>query len=369
MDPLFKDVNQKTEQAARPPALLHNHVHGSDMFIRNQLSSADSTTAPPKFQRSFTTPSISPSSNDSDYFSISSRGSAITPPPFAHTNITSPDLPYHGELPAGMDYPLISPTTHTAGGYHVRSSSSQHFSSAKPVSSTNRRPRARRRHSSIETLPTDVVEEEVDIHHINGAPSRPQSSASNMQEQVVSNRLNRHKSYYEAVNNAAVTSQTIFSYPSARIQTLPEEMLGSNDTETGTLSNNHTVCANGINLEVIGQHQTDIYNSHDHQQSQDTFHYCAQSDSELVSSSPRTYPRRRTNGAVQASTSVQSNKQMDAAHPKLLNSTNPISPLVQHSSPKQQHHQFDPPVQYSPPQQHNRHRNFSASHVQQTNGR
>lgn len=370
----FRDVKHKTEQAVRPPALLRNHLHGSDMFIRNQLSNTDSTnTVPPKFQRSFTTPSSS--SNDSDYFSTSSRGSAT---PFAHTNITSPDLPYHVEVPAGIDYPLTSPTTvlsHSAGGYHIRSSNSQHFSLSKHTSYTNRRPRPRRRHSSNETSPTDVVGQ-INMQCINGVPSRPQSSASNTQEHVVSNCLNRHKSYYEAVNNAAVTSQTIFSHPSERIQTLSEEMLGSNDTETSTLSNNHTVCANGINLEMVGQSQDDIYyHSHDHQQSQwdrilsqDSFHYSAQSDSELVTSSPRSYPRRQTIGAIQAG--GQSNKQMNSAHPRLLNSINPISPLAQHGSPKQ-HHQFDSAVQYSPPLQHNRHRHFSydANHAQQANGR
>ena len=379
MDMGFRDVRHKNDQAvARPPPMLvRNHLHGSDVFIRNQLNnnSAESTAMPPKFQRTLTP---SPNSNDSDYFSTSSRGSAITPPPFARANtITSLDYLHKTEMPHRMEYPLTSPTKvlpRSAGSYHGRSSSSQQFSTPKPVDEANRKPRTRRRHSSIETsanAPKEMTEQN-GVHHINRVPSRPQSSASNTHEQVVSNRLNRHKSYYEAVNNAAVTSQTIFSHRSERIQTLPEELSGSADIET-SLTNN-TVCTNGINLEMTNQQQQDArYPSHDLRQSHwhdilSEDHYYPQSDSELVTSSPKTYPRRRGNAVQVANPQI-----VDATHPRLLNSTNPPSPLQisQRSSPKLQHRQVESPVQHASPQQQSRHRKFSydSSNVHQANGR
>ena len=378
MDMGFRDVRHKNDQAvARPPPMLvRNHLHGSDVFIRNQLNnnSAESTAMPPKFQRTLTP---SPNSNDSDYFSTSSRGSAITPPPFARANtITSLDYLHKTEMPHRMEYPLTSPTKvlpRSAGSYHGRSSSSQQFSTPKPVDEASRKPRTRRRHSSIETsanAPKEMTEQN-GVHHINRVPSRPQSSASNTHEQVVSNRLNRHKSYYEAVNNAAVTSQTIFSHRSERIQTLPEELSGSAaDIETSLT----TVCTNGINLEMTNQQQEDArYPSHDLRQSHwhdilSEDYYYPQSDSELVTSSPKTYPRRRRNVVQVANPQI-----VDATHPRLLNSTNPPSPLQisQRSSPKLQHHQVEPPVQYASPQQQSRHRKFSydSSNVHQANGR
>lgn len=353
----FNDMRHRNEQPVRPPALVHNHLHGSDMFIRNHLSDTENTAVPPKFQRTLTP---SPTSYDSDYFSTSSRGSAITPPPFARTTSTSSPVPH------GIDRPLTSPTNGSSrftSSHHVRS---------KSVNATGRRPRARRRHSSIETsvdVPKEVVEHN-GIHHVNGVPSRPQSSAiCNVQEHVVSNRLNRHKSYYEAVNNAAVTSQTIFSHPSRKIQTLPEELSGS--TDTSIFSTNNTVCASGINLEMISQSQDD-YPSHDqsHLDRIKDSHYCPQSDSELVTSSPRTNPRRRNSGSQ---ASAQSTKQIDAAHPRLLNSTNPPSPLqiARHSPPKHQRHQLNSCVQHDSPQQCQRPRYFSYddSHIQQVHAR
>ena len=369
----FRDMRHKNERAAnRPPALVHNHLHGSDMFIRNQLSGPEGTTMPPKFQR---TMSPSPSGYDSDYFSTSSRGSAITPPPFARANMVgSPDPLHYTELPHRMDYPLTSPP-HSAGGRYVRSSSSHQFTTPRPVNGANRKPRTRRRHSSVETSVDGIREvvEQNSMHHGNTMPSRPQSSASNVREQVVSNRLNRHKSYYEAVTNEAVTSQTIFSYRSERIQTLPEEMSGLNDSEGSTVVTDNTVCPNGIDLDMTSQAQSDVhYPSHDctksHQHRtvpRDELEYCPQSDSELVTSS-RNYPRHRGNG-VQASPPM--NRQVDATHPRRLNSTNPPSPLQisQRSSPKLQHHQFDSTVQNGSPQLQSRHRHFSCgdSHPQQ----
>lgn len=359
------------EWAVRPPALLRNHLHGSDLYIRNQLCKSESTISlPPKFQRSLTP---SPSNNDSDYFSTSSRGSAIIPsPPFAHTSITSPDIPHHNELPHDMEYPLRSPTSvlsYSAGSSHARRMGSQQFS--KPIHVT--KPRVRRRHSSVETLPIDMVEQDDNA----SIPSRPHSSASNTRE-IASNGLNRHKSYYEAVNNHSLTSQAIFSHPSERIHTLLEETPSSTDsTQSSTFFTDHMVCANSINLEMMSQSQDDpYYPSHDHQQSRldkgfsnDVYHDCPQSDSELVTSSPRNYPRRRT-GGVQAST--QMNKQLEATHPRLLNSTTPTSPLQisQRSSPKQQHHSLEHPIQHNSPQ-HNRHRSFTydANHIHQAYNR
>ena len=375
----FRDMRHKNERAAtRPPALVHNHLHGSDMFIRNQLSGPEGTAMPPKFQR---TMSPSPSGYDSDYFSTSSRGSAITPPPFAHANtVGSPDLVHCTELPHRMDYPLTSPP-HSAGGRYVRSSSSHHFTTPRPVNGANRKPRTRRRHSSVETSVDGIKEvvEQSSMHHGSVVPSRPQSSASNVREQVVSNRLNRHKSYYEAVNNEAVTSQTIFSYRSERIQTLPEEMSSLNDSEVSTILADNTVCPNGIDLDMTRQTQNDAhYPSHDRPKShryrimpKDEFDYCPQSDSELVMSSHKNYPRHQGNG-VQASPPL--NRPVDATHPRRLNSTNPPSPLqiAQRSSPKVQHRQFDTTVQHGSPQLPSRHRHFSYddSHTQQqANGR
>ena len=378
----FRDVRHKNDQAAvRPPlTLVRNHVHGSDMFIRNQLNnnSAESITIPPKFHRTLTP---SPNSVDSDYFSANSRG---TPPPFARANtVTTSDYLHQTESPHRMEYPLTSPTKvlpRSAGSYHGRSSSSssssQQFSTPKPIDEGSRKPRTRRRHSSIETsanAPKEMTEPN-SMHHIIRVPSRPQSSASNTHEQVVSNRLNRHKSYYEAVNNAAVTSQTIFAHRSERIQTLPEELSSSADTETSTFPSN-TVCANGFNLEMTNQQQEDArHPSHDLRQSHwhdilSEDHYYPQSDSELVTSSPKTYPRRRGNPVQIANPQI-----VDAAHPRLLNSINPPSPLqiAQRSSPKLQHRQFDLPVQQASPQQQSRHRKFSydSSHIlQAANGR
>lgn len=365
----FRDVRHKNERAAsRPLAVVHNHLHGSDMFIRNQLNSPENITMPVKFQRNLTP---SPIGYDSDYYSTSSRGSAITPPPFSRANtVASPDFLHRTELPHRMEHPLTSPT-HSTGGCHGRSNSSHQFSIPRPANGAGRIPRTRRRHSSIETSadgPNEIMLEQNSKQHVNTLPSRPQSSASNAQEQVVSNRLNRHKSYYEAVNNETVTSQTIFLRRSERIKTLPEEVSGSTETEATTFSATNTVCTNGINLEMTSQAQDDVhYPSHDYQQSQrdrilsnDCY---PQSDSELVTSSPRTRSRRRSNGMAQASSPLLP-KQIDAAHPRLLNSTNstnPSSPLQisQHNSPKSQRHQLDSYVQHGSPQLYNQHRHFS----------
>ena len=368
MDMGYRDMRH--EQVARPPAVVRNHLHGSDMLIRNQLNNvAENASMPPKFQRTLTP---SPGSNDSDYYSINSSRSAITPPPFTRSN-TSEYL-YHTELPRGIEHPLTSPgrvLPRSAGSYHGKSSSFHHFSVPKLADEASRKPRTRRRHSSVETsanAPAEVLQQD-HVHHVTNVPSRPQSSAGHMHEQVVSNRLNRHKSYYEAVNNAAVTSQTIFSHRSERIETLPEEVSSTTDNEASVVLPSDTVCANGIKLEMTKEDAR--YPPHVHQKShwreKDHYHDYAQSDSELVTSSPRTYPRRRTNG-------VQAIPQpFDAAHPRLRNSTNPPSPLQisQHSSPKLQHHQFNPPVQHATPQQQSQHRKFSydSSYVQQVNGR
>ena len=367
MDIGFRDVmRHKHEQVARPPAVVHNHLHGSDMLIRNQLNNiAEDTSMPPKFQRTLTP---SPGSNDSDYYSINSSRSAITPPPFARSNTS--EYFHHTELPHGMEHPLTSPGSvlpRSAGSYHGKSSSFHHFSAPKPANEASRKPRIRRRHSSVETSangPTEVLQQD-HVHHVTNVPSRPQSSASHTHEQMVSNRLNRHKSYYEAVNNAAVTSQTVFSHRSERIKTLPEEMPSTTDNEASVVSPSGTVCANGIKLEMTKEdtlhvHQKSPWREKDH------FHDYAQSDSELVTSSPKTYPRRRGNGVLATP------QPLDAAHPRLRNSTNPPSPLiVQHSSPTLHHHQFNPPVQHGSPQQQSPHRKFSydSSYVQQVNGR
>ena len=377
----YRDMRHKNERATnRPLALVHNHLHGSDMFIRNQLSGPEGTSALPKFQR---TMSPSPSGYDSDYFSTSSRGSAITPPPFVRANaVGSPDLLHCTELPHRMDYPLTSPL-HSAGGRYIRSGSSHQFTTPRPINGADRKPRTRRRHSSVETSVDGIKEvvEQSNMHHGNIVPSRPQSSASNVREQVVSNSLNRHRSYYEAVNNEAVTSQTIFSYRSERIQTLPEEVSGLNDSGVSTVLTDNTVCPNGIDLDMTSQTKNDVhYPSQGHPKShrhrvipKDEFDYCPQSDSELVMSSHRNYPRHRDNGR-QASPPL--NRQVDATHPRLLNSTNPPSPLqiAQRSSPKVQHRQFDLTAQHGSPQLQSRLRHFSYDDIdshtqQQPNGR
>jgi len=289
-----------------PPTLVRNHLHGSDMFIRNQLE----TVSPPKFQRSMTP---SPSYTDSDYFSTSSRG---TPPHI------SPDLVRNH----GVTHEVTHPTLQHTDNHHTRSSSYQ-FSLPRPANSASNRSRARRRHSSIEF--SAQPDSRSDDGHRSSIPSRPQSSTSNVQDsKVISDRLNRHQSYYEAVNNEVVTSQTIFSH-STEIRPVIEETNSPADLEPAIPSSDE-VCTNGIDLEMMGSQEEHNY----------VFMY--HTNGEVTT----TFPRQSTN---EQQSSPPSARQSDGAHPRLLNSTGSPLPL-QSISPKP--YQRTIPVKYSPPHHH-----------------
>ena len=310
-----RDFRQAPDHVIKPPpTLVRNHLHGSDMFIRNQLEAV----SPPKLHRS-TTPS--PSYTDSDYFSASSRG---TPPPLAHV---SPDLiRRHHEV----RHPPTSSTPQYTDNHHTRSNSYQ-FSLPRPANSAGSRSRARRRHSSIEFPAQQDSPSRSENGQRNSIPSRPQSSASNVQDpKVISDRLNRHQSYYEAVNNEAVTSQTIFTH-STDIRPLIEETNGP-DQQQACVPSQDEACTNGIDLEMIGSQEEPV------------FMYHPQVNGE-VTAAANTFPRQKTNGQQQQS----SPRQSEGAHPRLLNSTGSPLPL-QSISPKPYPHSI--PVKYSPPHYH-----------------
>ena len=328
-----KDFRPDNDQVVKPPpTLLRNHLHGSDMFIRNQLQAV----SPPKLHRSMTP---SPSYTDSDYFSTSSRG---TPPPLTHM---SPDLVRHYDV----THEVTRSTPQHTGNHHTRSGSYQ-FSLPRPVNSARNRSRTRRRHSSIEF--SDQTDSRSNNGHRNSIPSRPQSSASNIQDnKVISDRLNRHQSYYEAVNNEAVTSQTIFTH-STEIRPLIEETNGPTDLES-TIPPPSEVCTNGIDLEMVGLQE-------DHHPQPDVFMYHPLANGEITETD-NTSPQQRTNGQQSSSPLA---RQSDGAHPRLLNSTG--SPLpVQSISPKPYRRSI--PVNSSPhhhyQQSINKPRHYSSSDV------